>query len=463
MKRLATVLLIPAVLVGFLAACVAPTPQVIEKEVVVEKEVPVTVEVEKEVVVEKPVIKEVVVTPTPPPPPKEVLIGVIYPLTGGLAATGEDLKAGVELAVEIVNGEFPDLNLPLAKDAGLPNLGGAKVKLIFGDHEASAEKGMSEAERLITEEGVVALVGCYNSSVTATASQAAERLRIPFLNPESTSPLLTERGFQWFFRTTPYDKLFAKNFFEFLDSLKERGIEVKKIAILNENTLWGTDVATLEERYAKEHGYEVVASIPYSKDATDMTSEVQTLKAADPDVVMQASYVSDAILSMKTYKDLDFNPAAILAMDAGFIVSEFIETLGDDANYILSREVWALDLAKGKPLIAKVNDMYKERYGRNMDGNSARAFTGMLTLCDAINRAGSVEPMAIRKALLETDIPPEKLIMPWKGIKFDPTTHQNILGAGIIVQIQGREYKTVWPFELASAELIWPMPKWSKR
>ncbi len=395
--------------------------------------------------------------------PEEVLIGVIYPLTGGLAATGEDLKAGVELAVEIVNGEYPDLELPLAAEAGLPGLDGAKVKLIFGDHEGNAEKGMAEAERLITEENVVALVGCYNSSVTATASQAAERLGTPFLNPESTSPQLTERGFQWFFRTTPYDKLFTENFYEFLDSLREKDVEVNKVAILNENSLWGTDVATLEEEYAKEYGYEVVVSIPYSKDATDMTSEVQKLKAANPDVVMQSSYVSDAILSMKTYKDLDFNPPAILAMDAGFIVSEFVETLGDDANYILSREVWTLDLAGSKPLVGTVNDMYKERNDRNMDGNSARAFTGMLTLLEAINRAGSTEPEAIQAALLETDIPGEQTIMPWKGIKFDPETHQNILGAGIIVQIQDGEYYTVWPFDLASKELIWPMPKWEER
>jgi len=454
MKREVSRMFILALAFGLVAmvvsACAPAAPPAPPPEKVVE-----TVVVTKEV--------EVVVTPTPLPPPEEVLIGAIYPLTGKAAATGELLKAGVELAVEIVNGEFPDLNLPLAAEAGLPNLGGAKVVLIFGDHEASAEKGMSEAERLITEEGVVALVGCYHSSVTATASLAAERLKIPFLNPESTSPLLTARGFEWFFRTTPYDKLFAENFFEFLDSVKEKGIEVEEVAILNENTLWGSDVAALEERYAAEYGYEVVASIPYSADATDMTSEVTTLKAADPDVVMQSSYIADSILYMKTYRDLDFNPPAILAMDAGFSDPAFIETLGDDANYILSREVWALDLAGGKPLIATVNDMYKERTGKNMDGASARAFTGVLTLLEAINRAGSVEPMAIRKALLETDIPADQLIMPWKGVKFDPTTHQNILGAGIIVQIQDGEYKTVWPFDLASAELIWPIPKWGER
>jgi branched-chain amino acid transport system substrate-binding protein len=395
---------------------------------------------------------------------EQVLVGVIYPLTGGLAASGEDVKAGVEFAVELVNGEFPDLNLPLAADAGLPNLAGAKVVLIFGDHEGDAEKAMSEAERLVTEEGVVALVGCYNSSATATASQAAERLQVPFLAPESSSPMLTERGFEWFFRTTPHDELFTQNFFEFLDSVKEKGIEVNRVAILNEKSLWGTGIASLERRYAKQFGYEVVAETPYSNDTTDMSSEVQTLKAAAPDVVLQSSYISDAILSMKTYKDLDFNPPAILAMDAGFVVPEFLETLGDDADYVFSRDVLAPDLASTKPLIGTLHDMFKERTGgRSFGGNSARAFTGMLTLLEAINRAGSVEPMDIREALLETDIPADQLIMPWKGVRFDPVTHQNTLGAGIIIQYQDGEKRTVWPFDLASAELIWPMPAWDER
>ncbi len=445
MKRLGTVLLVFALLAGLVAACGAPTPTPAKPAV-------------ETVIVEKPVV----VTPTSPPPPQEVLVGAIYPLTGGLAATGEDLKAGIELAVEIVNGEYPDLNLPLAKEAGLPNLGGAKIKVIFGDHEASAEKGMSEAERLITEEKVVALVGCYNSSVTLTASQAAERLGIPFLNPESTSPMLTERSFKYFFRTTPHDRGLAENFFKFLDWLKGKGFEVKKVAILNENTLWGTDVATLETEYAKQYGYELVESVAYSKDATDLTSEVQKLKASGADVVLQASYISDAILSMKTYKDLDYNPQGILAMDAGFIDSEFVETLGADADYIVSREVWTLDLANVKPMITAVNELYKQRYGRNMEGNSARAFTGMLTLADAINRAGSTEPEAIQKALLETDIPADMTIMPW-GVKFDPISHQNILGTGIIVQVQDGNYYTVWPPEVASKEIIWPMPKWGER
>lgn len=395
--------------------------------------------------------------------PEEVLVGAIYPLSGSLAATGVDLRNGVELAVDIVNNEY-DLNLPMAESAGLPNLGGASIRLVFGDHEGDPEKGAAEAERLVTSENVVALVGSYNSAVTATASQAAEREGVPFLNPESTSPTLTERGFQWFFRTTPFDQLFAENFYQFLEEMEAEGHDVSQVAILNENTLWGSDVATLENQYAEEYGHEVVANVPYEANASDVTSEVQTLKAAGEEaVLLQSSYVSDAILYMQTYQQLDYSPTALLAMDAGFIASEFVETLGDDANYILSREVWSLDLAGTKPIVKAVNDLFMERYGTNMNGNSARAFTGMLTLADAINRAGSTEPEAIRQALMETDIPADQLIMPWDGIQFDPETHQNILGKGIIVQIQDGEYRTVWPFDLAAAEIVWPFPDWSER
>lgn len=398
------------------------------------------------------------------PAVKEVKIGAIYPMTGAAAVTGVELMNGVNLAVAIANGEYPDLNLPLAKSKGLANLGGAKVVVVTGDHQASAEKGMSEAERLISQEKVVALIGSYHSGVTATASQVAERNSIPFVNADSTSPTLITRGFKWFFRTTPDDDMFAANFFEFLNDLKTKGtLKDPKLAILSENTLWGTDVTKAENRYAKESNYTVVSDINYPAKSTNVSSEVQKIKASGANVVLQASYASDAILYMKTYKELDYNPDAILAMDAGFVDTEFLKALGKDGEYILSREVWALDLAKNKPLVEKVNTIYKAKYGINMTGNSARAFTAAMTLLDAINRAGSTDAAAIKKALEETNIPADQLVMPWKGIKFDPTTHQNVLGQGIIVQIQNSEYVTVWPWDLASKPIIWPMPAWGNR
>ncbi|HEX7522954.1 MAG TPA: ABC transporter substrate-binding protein, partial [Candidatus Deferrimicrobium sp.] len=100
---------------------------------------------------------------------KEIRIGAAYPLSGNIAATGLDCLHGAELAVDIINGKYPDLNLPLAKSEGLPNLGGAKLKLIVADTKGEPRNGQAEAERLVTQEKVVAMIGAYQSSVTKTA------------------------------------------------------------------------------------------------------------------------------------------------------------------------------------------------------------------------------------------------------------------------------------------------------
>ena len=118
---------------------------------------------------------------------EEVKIGAIYPLTGAAASTGLELKNAVELAAELINQGGKGLNLPLAGKAGLSNLKGAKIRLVFGDHQGNPQTGGTEAERLITQEKVAALIGCYQSNVTATASQVAERYGVPFLNADSSS------------------------------------------------------------------------------------------------------------------------------------------------------------------------------------------------------------------------------------------------------------------------------------
>lgn len=393
---------------------------------------------------------------------QEIKIGVIYPLTGPAASTGQVLLEGAKLAADIVNGKY-NLNMPLAKTEGLPNLKGAKIKIIAGDHQAKPEVGMAEAERLITQEKVVAIIGCYHSGVTATASQAAERYGIPFVNGDSTSPTLTERGFKWFFRTTPHDDLFSENFYMFLDDMKKKKkIEASPVALFSENTLFGNDSVKYQTQYAEKYGYKIAGTVLYPAKSTQLTSEIQKLKGSNPKVIIQTAYIADAILSMKTYKELNFSPDAILANDAGFIDPEFIKSLGKDANYIFSREVWAIDFAKKKPMVKTVADMFEKRTGKHMDGSSSRAFTAMIVLADAINRAGSTEPAKIQKALQETNIKGDQLIMPWDGVKFD-AKGQNTLGKGIIVQVQNGEYVTVWPFNLATKDVVWPFPKWDQK
>ncbi|MER3398914.1 MAG: branched-chain amino acid ABC transporter substrate-binding protein, partial [Chloroflexota bacterium] len=372
--------------------------------------------------------------------PKEVKVGVIWPLTGPTASVGLELRAGVELAAEVINGRY-DLDMPLAREEGLSNLGGAKVTAVWADHGGSPEKAQAEAERLITQEKVVALIGAYQSSATATSSQVAERLGIPYLAPYSSSPSLTERGFKWFFRTWPHDGIFGKHLFDVLKELEKiRGIKVRTLGIINENTLWGTDVNKITKQYAQEYGYQVVVEVTYPANTSDVTSEVQRVKAANPDVLIQASYTSDAILFMRTYKQLDYVPQAILAQNAGFVDPEYPKVLGRDGDYVITRAGWSPDSAEKKPIARKVAELYRSRTGRTMTDLVAAPFTGMLVLADAINRAKSLEPEAIRRALLETDIPGDQIIMPWRGVKFDEKTHQNIYAHGVNLQIIGGQY-----------------------
>jgi branched-chain amino acid transport system substrate-binding protein len=393
---------------------------------------------------------------------KVIKIGALYPLTGNLAATGMDCKRGVDLAVEIINGNF-DLNLPLANQEGIPNLDHAKIEVVYADTKGDPKNGLAEAERLITEEKVVALIGAYQSAVTKTASQAAERLKVPFVCSDSSSPTLTERGFQYFFRVSPHDGTTARNQFEFLKDLEaKKGVKVKTVALVYENTEFGSNVAKMQRNYAKEFGYDVVADIAYPANASDVTSEVGKIIAAKPDVVMHAAYITDAILFTKTFKEMNLVPQGFLNV-AGYIESDYLPTVKADGNYFFVRSAFALDLAKKKPLVGQVADLYQKKYNIPMGDNTARSFSAPFVLADAFNRAKSTDSEAVVKALLTTNIPGDEVINPWKGIQFDPKTHQNIYASAMLVQIQDQAYYTVWPFDAASRDVVWPFPDWKDR
>lgn len=394
---------------------------------------------------------------------REVVVGVLYPLSGPVAQAGVDAKAAVETAADIVNTRH-DLDLPLARTEGLPGLGGAKLRLVIVDHQGKPELGQSEAERLITQEKAHALYGAYHSSVTATASVVCERLGVPYLSGESSSPTLHRRGFKWFFRTSPHDEHFTIAMFEFLKELQaRRGRKIATVGILHEDTLFGADSARVQEQLAQAGGYKVVEKMAYRARTTSLQTEVQRLKAANPDVLLPTSYTSDAILFIKTARELDYNPPMILAQDAGFIEGDFVAGVGKDADGVMSRSVFSLDLAAKRPAIGKVNELYRKRSGKDLNDNTSRAFTGLMVLAEAINRAGATDPESIRKALAATDLKPAQIIMPWKGVSFDPKTGQNELGTPLITQWRGGALKIAWPFELASGELLYPLPKWADR
>jgi branched-chain amino acid transport system substrate-binding protein len=390
---------------------------------------------------------------------KTVKIGGIFPLSGNAASTGVHTKAALEVAMDIINNAHPELgNFPLAKNAGLAGLGGAKVEVVFADNQGSPATGQNQALRLITEEKVVALTGAYQSGITLTASAISEKYGIPFLNGESVAANLTERGFKWFFRTTPVASDFAKIYFDFLKDMKAAGAKTDSVALLHDNTEYGTSVATVITSVFKANGENAPIDIAYAPNATDVQAQVLQLKEKKPDVVIMISYTSDAILFAKTMQSLDYKPAMLIADDAGYSDPSFIKAVGKISQGAFNRSSWSVGPA-GSPT-ALIADMYKKKSGDEMDDTAARQMQGFFVLCDAIDRAGSTDPAKIQAALKATDLKPDQLIMGYKGVKFDDKG-QNILAAGVMIQLQdGENYVTVWPKANAQKAPVLPYKGW---
>jgi branched-chain amino acid transport system substrate-binding protein len=348
-----------------------------------------------------------------------VKIGVLFPLTGNAAAAGQASKAAVEIAAEIINGKHPELaNIPLAADEGLPGLGGAKLELIFVDHQGNPSVAQQQALRLVSQDKVNVLFGAYQSSCSLTATAVGERYGIPFMVGDSAALNITGRGFKWVFRVTPIASDYAATYMRFFADMKKQGKTINSIAIVNENTDYGTSVA---------------------------------------DAVIFISYTSDSILYMKTMRNVNYLPPMVIGDDSGFSDPSFIPAVFDIAQGAMNRSAW--DIGKPGSTTSKINDMYKAKTGRDLDDTSARNMQAMLALGEALNRAGSTDPEKIRDALARTDLKPAQLMMGYDGVKFD-ATGQNILASTYLIQLKDKAYKLVWPDKAAEAKLDWPMKGW---
>ena len=387
-----------------------------------------------------------------------VKIGVLYPLTGNSAASGQEAKQSIEVGAEIVNTGHPELKaMPIGTTAGLPKLGGARIEPIYVDHRGDPSVAQSLAQRLITNDKVVALLGSYQSSTAMTATAVAERYGVPFVVSDSVAGNITTRGFKYTFRVTPIAQNFAESYMRFLTSMKQSGKPIDNIAIVNENTDYGSSVGDAIEAEAKKSGFPLAIRIPYSANGADVTAQVLQLKQKNPSVALFVSYASDAILFMRTMKSLDYLPTMIIGDSAGFSDPSFLPAVGTISQGLMNRSVWSEEPAG--TLSYEINKLYQAKSGREIDDVSGRDMQAFFVLADAINRAGAADPKQIQAALAATDWPESAVFIGYRGVKFD-STGQNVLGATYLTQLQGKNYATVWPEAPGNAKLTWPMTGW---
>ena len=385
-----------------------------------------------------------------------IRIGTIYAMSGGNAAIGENILRGIDFAVAEINAKG--------------GVNGRMLEVVRGDHAGDPAQGRSEAERLITQEHVDVMMGCHMSTVTEVVAQVCTQYGVPMITAISTLDRLTDADHEdmdFFFRLCPLNSVYVEDMLKYLkDSAEQTGQEIKKVAIFTDRAAIGQELIRCVELFADDYGFEVVAIVDYSSNATDLSAQVLALKQADPDAILCDSYIGDATLFVQTLKAQNYIPKMIVAKANGFTDPAFIGNLGSAANGVASVVEFNPDLINGK----EINDEFKAVYGVNMNGHSAESYTVVWIFKTAIEAAGSTDGEAVRDALAALDIQGEfpggrKIVLPYDRIKFEnyelagaPHYRDNTSASVAIAQVQDGEWKTVWPFDFTDTQILYPAP-----
>ncbi len=394
-----------------------------------------------------------------------IKIGVLLPLTGPSEPTGKKLKYAIEVAQEIINGEHPEIELELGKQLGLPNLNNKKIEFIYSDHKASPETARNEAQRLIKEEHVAALIGAYHSSATKTASQVAEEYKVPFLSGSSSSASLTKRGLKYFSRIAPNDDMETEFFFEYLKYLNkslDAGIKtVGVVCIDNEYGVHASEMIDkwLDEKYSGE-GFKKVVEIRYNQELDNIDDAIKKIKEVEPDVIFQASYLEDVTQFVKKYKEYNIVPKAVLNYCGGFQDPQFVENLGIDGNYFSGSSASMPSIFESNSTANNINELYKKKSGEDIDGPALEEFASAIIISEAINFAGTVDSDKIMEVLRTKVF--ETPYFTSGQIEFDDFG-QNLHSISFMVQIQDGRYEAVWPLNIQNKKPQIISQKWGGR
>ncbi|MGZ8830394.1 MAG: ABC transporter substrate-binding protein [Thermoanaerobaculia bacterium] len=366
-------------------------------------------------------------------PATRVKIGFVNSITGPEAPIGENLSNGVTLAVEDLKKEGIDVGLVKEDDTGKP------------------EKAMAAFEKLATRDNVAGVVGPYSSKCASALARLAEKYKVPLLIPVASKDDITRQGLKWTFRLSATTTDYATILLDMATTLGKP----KTIAIINENTDFGTSGAKSAKEYAAKKHIVVVAEEAYSPGSPDYRSTLASIKAKNPDLVFMVSYVADAILLMRQSREIGLSPQAFLGAGAGFATIPFAREQ-EISNNVFSSTQWTGDV--NWPGAKDFNERYKARFGKEPTYHASTAYESMIIMAETAARAKG-NPERTRDLLKRGK---------WNGIMGEVRfadylgyTNQN-KHQMLIEQIQNGVHQTVYPPQYVSKKAVYPFPGWSK-
>jgi len=365
----------------------------------------------------------------------EINVGIILPLSGANAQFGINSRQGIELAADEINAA-----------GGIKALGGARLRLVVADSTSQPTTAATVAQRLITQNRCVAIIGAYASSLTLAVSEVTERRGIPLLTM-SFSDMLTERGFKNIFQVVSKGSVLGRAQYDYAAAVVAGAGNVERVALMYEDTAYGTSQAVGVRAAVKAAGAQLVMDDAYPLGITDVTPLISKLRASNAQLVFPISYLNDSLLIIRVMRQQRLT-LPVVGGAAGYVIPDFAKALGQYAQAVLSIAPANYDQAP------EYTERYRQRFGTFMPHEALEHAVCVGVLAAALEVAKSDKPGAVSAALRA-----QKYDQGWAGVMsgggvhFDATGY-NTMAQPVLVQWQQGELVSVYPQHMAKGKVI---------
>lgn len=374
----------------------------------------------------------------------QVEVGVVNSLSGNFATFGERYLTGMEVALEEINANG--------------GINGEDLELVIQDDRSEAQSALAAVEDL-ENQGVPLIIGSYASSITGPMAQLMTREEIPLVVLGSADNSITKPGSPWVFRAKHNSSIVAGTYFDYFDYLREQQgeDELQSVAMLYGNSAWPVSLAETGKELAEERGYEIVGDEAYDQGTSDFRPILNNFRSEAPDIIYVVAYAEDGVAITRQMREVGLD-TKVLAIDTAAALPNFVEQVGDSANYVSTVVSWSKDVQY--PGIEDLTNRLREAAGSEPSFYEAEGYLALMVAADALRRAESLERDDVRQALDETDLETPVTTVTFED--FDGFQNQNPIRS-LMLQIQDGEHVTVFPEDLAAESPIYPVPSWDER
>jgi branched-chain amino acid transport system substrate-binding protein len=363
-----------------------------------------------------------------------VKIGVVLPLAGAFAVSGQDLLDGAQLARDEINAA-----------GGIKSLGGRKIEFIVGDAGQSPETAVTTARRVLSNRPVAA-IGSWYSSLTLAATQVAEQRKIPWVTG-SVADAIVGRGFKYVYQISAGSEASAQGL---IDAVQKISPGEARLVLLTDNNAANVDIKSfLKQKITTPIASEQTWTPPLA----DATPVVSAAMRADPTVIyLGATSTTDQALVLKQLA-AQGNRAPIVMGASSAANPTFLDAVG-------ARAMEGVVVVTGVAFPGKGSEAIDRRYAEAtkkafMDCEALTGYMNIHIIAHALQKAGKAEPEAVKQALDgmdEHNVPVFELLPGGSRLRFGPNGRRE----GVVVELlqwQDGRPRVVHPPEVANAEL----------